>query len=638
MDPEAYRAIVFNSARDGNLRRLRIFLEDRSHEWLHHCLSSQKSQTPPLVIAARNGHFDVVKYLLEKGADVSITGTVSFDGEIIPGAPVLWAAAAAGHIDIVRYLVEKAGADINQTTQSNSSPLRGACYDGHFDIVQYLVKKGADIELANRHGHTPLMIAAFKMRADIVQFLLEQGADPCRASIKGNTAMHDAAEAGSNEIVCMLLEAGAKNVKDDCSMTPMQCAALAGHEEVLKSLSAVATAHETRDALKLFGATLVDKKMDLSSAVRVWFEAVNYGEPLRVRTALHVYDDLFEIDTDADIRHIIGDPDAIRMQALIMRERIIGGGHHETHYFIRYRGAVYCDLGETNRCFQLWMHALHLQQRHLCALHPSTISTIGAFIDTFILTVNEGIIIANADGVRVAPLSRKYVMEVLEKTVYELERFSGGDTRIKTDEITEEPDDENRCTDFLMLASLQLILLIRRLSPGESKLTSNLETEADEKENFDTSLSYMVTRLTLVSKCLNLYPLHAACHDIDKPVTARFPCACVITMLIDSGIDVNTKNSLGNTALHTILLSSNPRQSVIKLLLQNGATLLARNNDDQTCLELISAKLPRATGQLRLGRYLTLMGLAANVVRRKIYEVEYKKIVPKDLFGFLDLH
>lgn len=44
-----------------------------------------------------------------------------------------------------------------------------------------------------------------------------------------------------------------------------------------------------------------------------------------------------------------------------MRERIIGGGHHETHYFIRYRGAVYCDLGETNRCFQLWMHALHLQ-------------------------------------------------------------------------------------------------------------------------------------------------------------------------------------------------------------------------------------------------------------------------------------
>lgn len=88
------------------------------------------------------------------------------------------------------------------------------------------------------------------------------------------------------------------------------------------------------------------------------------------------------------------------------------------------------------------------------------------------------------------------------------------------------------------------IFQIRRLSPSDSKLTSNLETEADEKD-FDASLSHIITRLTLVSKCLSLYPLHAACHDIDKPVTARFPCACVITMLIDSGIDVNTKNSLG---------------------------------------------------------------------------------------------
>uniref|UniRef100_A0A1I8EFA2 Sex-determining protein fem-1 n=2 Tax=Wuchereria bancrofti TaxID=6293 RepID=A0A1I8EFA2_WUCBA len=637
MDPGVYRVVVFNAARDGNLRRLRIFLEDRSHEWLHHCISSQELQTPPLVIAARNGHLDVVKYLLEKGADISATGTVIFDGEIVPRAPVLWVAAAAGHIDVVQYLVEEAGADINQTTQSNSSPLRGACYDGHYDIVHYLVKKGADVELANRHGHTPLMIASFKMRADIVYLLLKHGADPCRASLRGNTAMHDAAEAGSNEIVCMLLKAGAKNVKDGCNMTPMECGALAGHEDVLQSLSAVATAQEIRDALKLYGATLVDKKMDLSNAIRVWFEAVNYGEPLRVRTALHVYDDLFEIDTADDVRRVIGDPDAIRMQALIMRERIIGGDHHETHYFIRYRGAVYCDLGETNRCFQLWLHALDLQQKHLCALHPSTISTIGAFIDTFILTVNEGIIIANVDGVRVTPLSRKYLMDVLDKTVFELERFNSSGMKLKKDEIFEEPGDDIRCCNFLMLASLQLILLIRRLSHNDSKLTVNLETEADEKD-FDIALSDIVTRLILVSKCLNLYPLHAACHDIDKPVTTRFPCACVITMLIDNGIDVNTKNSLGNTPLHTVLLSNNPRQSVIKLLLQNGATLLARNKENDTCLELISETLPRAFRYLKLGRYLTLMSLAANAVRRNWLKTVYKKIVPKELFAFLDLH
>lgn len=64
MNAEAYRAIIFNSARDGNLRRLRIFLEERSDDWLVNCLTAHPKRTPPIVIAARNGHLDVVKYLV----------------------------------------------------------------------------------------------------------------------------------------------------------------------------------------------------------------------------------------------------------------------------------------------------------------------------------------------------------------------------------------------------------------------------------------------------------------------------------------------------------------------------------------------------------------------------------------------
>lgn len=80
----------------------------------------------------------------------------------------------------------------------------------------------------------------------------------------------------------------------------------------------------------------------------------------------------------------------------------------------------------------------------------------------------------------------------------------------------------------------------------DSKLTpDSSDSEVSIDDDLELYLPHIVTRLTLVSKSLNLYPLHAACHDIDKPVTARFPCACVITMLIDSGIDVNTKNALG---------------------------------------------------------------------------------------------
>lgn len=66
---------------------------------------------------------------------------------------------------------------------------------------------------------------------------------------------------------------------------------------------------------------------------------------------------------------------------------------------------------------------------------------------------------------------------------------------------------------------------------------------------------------------------------------------------------LNHSNVQGNTPLHTLLLSNKPRQSIIKLLLDRGAKLLARNQDDQTCLELISTKLPRAIGQLKLSSF-----------------------------------
>ena len=73
---------------------------------------------------------------------VYFSGSVTFDGETIEGAPPLWCAAAAGHTQIVKLLVER-GASVNSVTKTNSTPLRAACFDGHFEIVKYLVEHGA---------------------------------------------------------------------------------------------------------------------------------------------------------------------------------------------------------------------------------------------------------------------------------------------------------------------------------------------------------------------------------------------------------------------------------------------------------------------------------------------------------------
>jgi hypothetical protein len=66
-------------------------------------------------------------------------------------------------------------------------------------------------------------------------------------------------------------------------------------------------------------------------------------------------------------------------QALLIRERILGRNHPETHYYLRYRGAIYADIGQFERCFQLWMHALDLQVNrclmidYLIAIHFSAV-------------------------------------------------------------------------------------------------------------------------------------------------------------------------------------------------------------------------------------------------------------------------
>src|SRR2546421_4462753 len=64
----------------------------------------------PLIEAAINDHLSVVKFLVERGADVN---KVDADG-----SSALLAAAFGGHLPIVEYLIEH-GADINQTDKWN---------------------------------------------------------------------------------------------------------------------------------------------------------------------------------------------------------------------------------------------------------------------------------------------------------------------------------------------------------------------------------------------------------------------------------------------------------------------------------------------------------------------------------------
>lgn len=86
---------------------------------------------------------------------------------------------------------------------------------------------------------------------------------------------------------------------------------------------------------------------------------------------------------------LLTDPDDMRMQALVVRERILGPAHPDTSYYIRHRGAIYVNSGQFERCIELWNYALDMQQTHLEPLNPMTLSSLFSITEIFNFMVTQ---------------------------------------------------------------------------------------------------------------------------------------------------------------------------------------------------------------------------------------------------------
>ena len=79
-------------------------------------------------LACGNGYLEVVKYLVEKcGANARVCNDCA----------VKWA-CESGHLEVVKYLVEKCGADVRA---EDNWAVRWASWNGHLEVVKYLVEK-----------------------------------------------------------------------------------------------------------------------------------------------------------------------------------------------------------------------------------------------------------------------------------------------------------------------------------------------------------------------------------------------------------------------------------------------------------------------------------------------------------------
>ena len=187
-----------------------------------------------LHVAVGLGDIDMVRLLLERGADVNF----SIEG----GVTALHGAVSGGQRELAEFLVEN-GADVNRVADDGGVPLQMAFDNGYRELFVYLLQKGADINVPGRDGRRPLHKAAEKGDVDSIIFFVGQGADvnlPAKdgkmtldfaienqadhesigfilervldldhAANDGMRAMDRAIERGEPELVRMLIAAGA---------------------------------------------------------------------------------------------------------------------------------------------------------------------------------------------------------------------------------------------------------------------------------------------------------------------------------------------------------------------------------------------------------------------------------------------
>lgn len=112
-------------------------------------------------------------------------------------------AANNGHLDLLKALVD-VGANIEDRSNNWKTPLNWAATWGHFSCVKYLVSAGANISSYDAKGVTPLMAATQKGDIEIVQYLLDQGADPVVKNVFNGTALSIARIQNNTQLISLL--------------------------------------------------------------------------------------------------------------------------------------------------------------------------------------------------------------------------------------------------------------------------------------------------------------------------------------------------------------------------------------------------------------------------------------------------
>ena len=695
---------------------------------------------PPLVYAVERGSLDIVNVLLKYNADIEVEGKCQrltrdlsgiYDNNIyLDGSnwftytrcTPLFLAAAYGHLDILRCLVEN-GADINACSDDHCTPLMIAIKLGHKNVATYLAERGAKVNLKDDRGCTALHHAMYYHhhdRLEVCSCLIERGADVngCynnKSPQNGRTPLMIASRYGQLDAMTFLIKHGANvNVQDKEGETALHYA-VDGSDVLCEVLSCLIENGANFDAVSNGGCTPLMKAIH-NQLIHVVTFLIEHGANIDLQdkngnTALHHavsvtnFCDMIDLlvtggashicnnqgltplllvsdrGNVAVVEHLIKRPEITKEQRINALE-LLGASLvilHAAGFERSYeKGLKYIKRGMEERFSNLSEPLLKQSTEQAVKAYQNRkerqsleeLAQIEGDLDTMVIesiVIRERIIgneseslryVTAAAGcyfhanrnfltclalyrhaVKIAQSSKQsadFQLDNMSRLLHEefkrsglpkvknhlIELFELILLEYETQHKVKKPNSLSRLFDI----SVKVVLFISKVEfHGESK-RSNLSTMLKQlfrKDRQDRSGN------TLLHKVIE-------CHMDDEV----YSCLDTVKLLLSAGFNVNAKNNKGITPLHRAAMFK-PRSGkiclvaeILQVLIDGGAHHDFVNNYGKKPLDM--AQTDEARMILSESRNLELRCISARAVRK--FGIPYLGVVPKTLEKYINMH
>lgn len=614
---------------------LRNQLEKYKKEERKEIVSRMKDGCAPLFIACKRGHVDIAEYLIKTcNADIEQRGKYEVpDDRSIHCVTPLWCAAVSGNLEVIKCLVSH-GADVNAVSDSGSTPVRSACFMTHMDIVSYLVEKGADILIANYNGGTCLINSV--QSVELCTFLLEHGADVNATDIQNKTALHYAIQEHRFHTTKLLLKYNAdpylrSRYNDDALQTACLKGAIQIFEYLVENMRY--SPERLADANELMGSTFFDDHNDTHMTLQFWRAAMAIrlanpvdGMPMPKRPVLpkrETYENVTEFSSMDELNAISHDLDAIRIQSLLICERILGAHHKDTLFRLMFRGASYADALRYQNCIDLWHRALEIRIEKDSILYPDTCFAAQALLRLMVDLNEKRLDVMNRNQEKQEPRFCDAV------AIFKLLSSQLTEARVLLEKRPVHKRQKDSYERVLKCVTHLIYLLVETVSSDDEKAVMYQIVCALVKQNPRS----IYTEDTLLHLCVSsLNTINSTYFTSIDDIHTIFPHLDVVKLLLDCGASVDDRNILRSTPLHIASSAYNFQNALIQLLLDYGAHLDTPNRTGDTPARLVCAN---PLNNIPVVKHVSLRCYAAQAICK--YGICTKEL-PVTLRDFLDLH